>query len=69
MKYTRLTKTAKDANGNEYVACVFYGTEECHIHTGVSGCATCPVFAAILNQLCEFETMMEEGDEEDEERS
>ncbi len=52
--YTRLTKTTT-AEGRECVSCIYYGTERCRIHKGISDCNHCEVFAAILNQLHAFE--------------
>lgn len=64
--YQRLTKVVKQHDGQEMIACSFYGTDKCRsIHTK-RGCLDCPVFAAILNQLYAFEEIMEEtnGDTE-----
>lgn len=55
--YTRLTKTI-NIEGREYVSCIFYGTDLCRIHKGISDCGHCDVFAAILNQLHIFENMI-----------
>ena len=58
--YTRLTKevTLNGLGGErKCVACVYHGTDMCRIHKGVSDCSHCEVFAAILNQLYEFETL------------
>lgn len=57
--YQRLTKVVTQHNGQEMIACSFYGTDKCRsIHTK-RGCLECPVFAAILNQLYAFEEIME----------
>lgn len=52
--YTPLTKIVIDRNGNEAVACAFYDTEQCQIHTCKS-CADCKMFSSIMNQLNIFE--------------
>lgn len=46
----RLTKIA-EVDGQEVVACVYFGTDECHIHSGDSGCSRCKVMGAMLNKL------------------
>ena len=52
--YQRLTKIIKDKHGNEQVVCVYFGTEKCRtIHK--NGCPTCPMVAAMMNQLACFE--------------
>lgn len=52
--YQKLTKIIKDEHGNEQVACVYFGTEKCRaIHKG--GCPTCPMIAAMMNQLSALE--------------
>ena len=54
MQYIPLTKIVKLESGEECVACSFMGTEKCQIHT-CGNCTQCRVYAAILNQLHEFE--------------
>lgn len=54
-KYEPLTKIILDSNGREVVVCRYYGTATCrNIHKN-TGCANCPMIAAILNQLNAFE--------------
>ena len=55
--YTRLTKTTI-IEGRECVSCIFYGTEMCRIHKGISDCGHCDVVAAILNQLHTLENIL-----------
>ena len=57
--YARLTKTTT-IEGRECVSCIFYGTEMCRIHKGISDCGHCDVFAAILNQLHTLENIIYE---------
>lgn len=57
--YTKLTKVVH-VEGHECVACICYGTEMCRIHNGAMHCGECEVFAAILNQLHAFETILNE---------
>jgi hypothetical protein len=57
--YTRLTKVVKHSDGKESVACINFDTERCLIHNGFPDCSHCPVFAAIINQLCAFEDIVE----------
>lgn len=56
MDYRPLTKKI-NINNQDCIACSLYGTEECKkIHTGtITGCADCPMIAAMLNQLFAFE--------------
>ena len=56
--YKRLTKITTCQDGRECVSCVDFGTVRCRIHNNVPDCAHCPVFGAILNQLCAFEDVM-----------
>lgn len=61
--YTRLTKTitiTKDQESRDVVSCINFGTERCRIHNGTPDCCHCPLMGAILNQLFEFENMMED---------
>jgi hypothetical protein len=53
--YKALTKVIKDKNGNERIACSFYGTGACQTEHATYGCGSCPVLGAILNQLHTFE--------------
>lgn len=46
----RLTKIA-EVDGKEVIACIYFGTEKCHIHSGDNGCSHCNVMGAILNKL------------------
>lgn len=55
--YTRLTKIIT-VEERECVTCIYYGTEMCRIHKGVSDCGHCDVLAAILNQLHIFENII-----------
>lgn len=61
--YTKLTKVIT-INGEECVSCAFFGTEKCQIHNNdkTHDCMHCKVMGAILNQLHEFEEMIEETD-------
>lgn len=60
--YNKLTKIIKDVTGRECVTCVHFGTEKCReIHN--DGCATCPMFAVILNQLHMFESCIKSSEE------
>lgn len=61
--YTKLTKLVHE-EGHECVACIYYGTEMCRIHNGVMNCGDCEVFAAILNQLHAFESILDECKED-----
>ena len=57
--YKRFTKLTKTTDGQDAIACSFYGTDVCRsIHK--QGCIDCPVFAAMLTQLYTFEEIMEE---------
>lgn len=58
--YKELTKVEKTDDGREVIACVACGTERCQLHNGVQSCSTCPMFAAILNQLHFFEEIIKE---------
>lgn len=49
--YQKLTKIIKDERGNEQVACVYFGTEQCRVIHKDGGCPTCPMIAAMMNQL------------------
>ena len=49
--YQKLTKIIKDEHGNEQVACVYFGTEKCRTIHKDGGCPTCPMIAAMMNQL------------------
>lgn len=54
-EYKPLTKIIIVDN-KEYVVCAKYGTSECRaIHMPNDGCTTCPMLAAIFNQLHIFE--------------
>ena len=53
--YDRLIKKVEGNAGEECVSCVYYGTSECQLHTGVEDCAHCPMLAAIFNQLYYYE--------------
>lgn len=60
MQYERLTKIVSQG-GKECVACTYYGTEKCRIHSvddSAPDCYKCNVFAAILNQLYAFEEIL-----------
>lgn len=53
--YQKLTKIIKDEHGNEQVACAFFGTEKCRAIHKDKNCPTCPMIAAMMNQLAAFE--------------
>ena len=58
---TRLTKKMPGESGEEYCGCIYYGTEECRIHTDpeVKSCLNCPVLGAIINKLHFWEDVEE----------
>lgn len=60
MAYIKLTKIVRDEHERERVACIDFGTERCRIHSGVQDCAHCPMMLAIMNQLHEFESLIDE---------
>jgi hypothetical protein len=62
---TRLVQKV-NVNGEEKIACVFYGTQQCHnIHNkDVSGCFNCPMMAAIMNKLYLYEEIEHEGEQD-----
>lgn len=62
--YTGLTKIITNHEGRKCVSCIDFDTERCRIHNGVPDCAHCPMFAAILNQLHEFEVITRELENE-----
>ena len=66
-KFTKLTKIIKDEAGNESVVCAFFGTEKCRaIHN--DGCTTCPMIAAMMNQLSLLEDyFIQQGESIDDE--
>lgn len=52
--YQPLTKIITDELGNQSVACALLDTKDCQkLHK--NGCATCPMLAAMMNQLHTFE--------------
>lgn len=53
--YKELTKVV-EVDGKQCVACIKFNTSECLIHNG--GCASCKMFAAILNQLHAYEEIL-----------
>lgn len=57
--YKKLTKITTVDN-KECVACACFGTKMCQLHNGALDCGHCPMFAAILNQLHTFETVVED---------
>lgn len=61
----QLTKVINH-DGRECVACVYYGTDKCHIHSenDVNDCAHCKVFGAMLNKLNLYETAYENEEED-----
>ena len=63
--YARLIKKVEGNAGEECVSCIYYGTTECRLHTGVEDCAHCPMLAAIFNQLYYYEDAMysDKGDD------
>lgn len=50
-KYKRLTKRVTTSDGTKCVTCSYINTNLCKGHCD----GNCPVFVAILNQLCVFE--------------
>ena len=58
-----LTKIVEHG-GQKRAACAFKDTEMCRIHKG--NCAECKVFEAILEKLNLFETIYNEGEDENE---
>lgn len=73
MCYCKLTKKLKNEQGQECIACAFYGTDRCQIHNGYVDCGSCPVLGLILRQLHTYEEVLEEvilsGAESEEENS
>lgn len=68
MAYNRLVKKIKSSDdGAEMLACAYFDTPQCRIHN-IDSCNTCKVFAAIINQLYQFECAYcggeKEGDDE-----
>lgn len=61
--YKKLTKVV-NVNGRDCVACAFYDTPECQIHNCEKSCARCKMMGAILNQLHEFEEIVESIEDE-----
>lgn len=54
--YEPLTKKIIDENGQQIVACRYYGTDKCReIHKKPNECNYCPMMEAMLNQLNVFE--------------
>ena len=53
--YQKLTKIITDEQGNERIACVLFGTEKCRTIHKDGGCTTCPMIAAMMNQLAWLE--------------
>ena len=57
--YIKLTKII-EVDGAQCVACAFFGTKQCYIHTteNTPDGGHCNVLAAILNQLHAFEDLI-----------